>query len=282
MNKTTIAVTGATGYLGGHVAHKLSAAGWATRLIARNPSRLPALPHAQAAKAHYQDLVAMTAAFEGVERVFFVSGNELSGRLDAHKTVIDACAAAGVKRVVYTSFLGAGPNSVFTLSQDHYQTEMYLAEMGVPFVALRNSFYAEIILEMVQDGVIRGPGGNGKLAPVARSDVIDSAVGALTAPHIATGAVDVTGPTAISLAEIASIHARITGRPTIYQGETLEQAIASRAHYDASDAERAAWVSTYQAIAVGELSATTNTVQRLTGHAPMDFASFLRKQLHII
>ena len=278
MDQPLIAITGATGYLGGQVAHRLSAAGRPTRLIAREPARLPALAGAETAQATYEDTAAMTAALQGVERLFFVSSNALAGRQEAHRSVIDACAAAGVKRVVYTSFMGAGPDAVFTLSQDHYQTERYLAKKGVPTVALRNCFYAEIVLEMVQGGVIRGPGGQGQLATVTRDDVIDTAVGALTTPHMALGPLDVTGPQSLSLADIARIYAQVTGTAAAYHEETLEEAYASRAHYDASDAAKAGWVSTYQAIAVGELSAVSNTVERLAGHAPMDFERFLRAQ----
>lgn len=278
MQQPLIAITGATGHLGGHVARKLSAAGWPTRLIGRERTRLPALPGAQTAQATYEDTAAMTAALQGVERLFFVSSNALEGRQHAHRSVIDACAAAGVQRVVYTSFLGAGPDAVFTLSQDHYQTERYLAEKGVPTVALRNSFYAEIVLEMVRGGVLRGPGGQGRLAPVTRHDVIDTAVGALTAPQMALGPIDVTGPQALSLADIAHLYAQVTGTPAEYREETLQEAVASRAHYDAPDAAKAAWVSTYQAIAVGELSAVTDVVLRVSGHAPMGFEDFLRSQ----
>lgn len=278
MGQPLIAITGATGYLGSRIARQLSAAGWATRLITRDPSRAPRLAGSHAAQATYEDTAAMTAALQGVDRLFFVSSNALAGRQEAHRSVIDACAAAGTSRVVYTSFLGAGPDAVFTLSQDHYQTERCLAAKGVPYVALRNSFYAEVVEEMVQDGVIRGPGGEGRLAPVARDDVVDAAVGALTAQQLALGPLDVTGPAALSLADIAQIYARVSGKPAVYREETLQEAIASRAKFDVSEAARAAWVSTYQAIAVGELSAVSDTVQRLAGHPPLDFETFLRRR----
>ena len=276
MDKPTIAITGASGYIGGHVARKLSAAGWPTVLIGRDPARMPALAGARAAEAAYEDTAAMTAALQDVDRVLFVSSNTLSGRVAAHRSVIDACAAAGVKRVVYTSFLGAGPQAIFTLSRDHYETELYLQAKAVPYIALRNCFYAEIVAEMVQDGVIRGPGGQGVLAPVARDDVIDAAVGALTAASMATGPVDITGPRALGLAEIAAICTRVSGTPVIYEEESVEEAYRSRAGYTVSDASMAAWVSTYQAIAMGEVAVVTDAVEKLAGHAPMEFEAFLR------
>ena len=278
---TTIAITGATGYLGSRVAQKLSEQGINTRLIARTPTKAPELSNSETVQASYQDFDSMKAALEAVDGVLFVSSNELSGRLEAHKTVIDACVESNVKRVVYTSFLGAGPEAVFTLSADHWGTESYLIEKGVDFTALRNSFYCEIVLEMVESGVIKGPAGQGKLAPVARDDVIDTAAGALIADDLPTGALNVTGPKALTLREIAKIYSDVTGKSARYEPETVEQAYASRAHFDVSDATKAAWVTTYEAIAVGELSAVTDVVERLSGHPPTSFDEFLRKKYKI-
>jgi uncharacterized protein YbjT (DUF2867 family) len=184
-----------------------------------------------------------------------------------------------VSRVLYTSFLGTGPDAVFTLSADQWATEKYMLDEGVPYTALRNSFYAEIAEEMIDDGIIKGPGGDGRLAPVARDDVVDAAVGTLTTPDLPEGPLDVTGPEALSLNDIARIYTEVTGKPAKYVEETVEDAYASRAHYNASRAELDAWISTYTAIAAGELSAVSDVVARYAGHPPMSFADHLHRKL---
>ncbi|MDQ3053907.1 MAG: SDR family NAD(P)-dependent oxidoreductase, partial [Actinomycetota bacterium] len=59
--------------------------------------------------------------------------------------------------------------------------------------------------------------------------------------------------------------------------ETLEQAHASRASYGAPEWEVAGWISTYTAVAAGELDVVTDHVQRLTGHEPVSVREFLSR-----
>ena len=61
-----------------------------------------------------------------------------------------------------------------------------------------------------------------------------------------------------------------------YRDETLEEAWASRAGYGAPDWQVEAWITTYRAIAVGELEAVSEDFKRLTGCEPITLAEFLR------
>ena len=131
MSKPKIAITGATGSLGGRIAQKLADREVPLRLIVREASRAPELPRAEVATATYLDQPAMLKALEGIETVFFVSGFEARDRLEQHKSAVDAFVRAGVKRVVYTSFLNAAPDSTFTFARHHYHTEQYLYIFGV-------------------------------------------------------------------------------------------------------------------------------------------------------
>jgi uncharacterized protein YbjT (DUF2867 family) len=270
-----VAVTGATGQLGGAVAAALSGAGLAQRLLVRSPARAPALPGAEIVVAGYADGDAARAALTGIDTVFMVSGAEEPGRLAAHRTFIDAAAAAGVTRIVYTSFLGAAPDATFTLARDHWHTEQHIRSSGRRFTFLRDNFYADqFLLFAGDDGVLLGPGGDGRVSAVARRDVADVAVAVLLAalhgpadgsPHDGH-TYDLTGPEALSLAEVARIITEVTGRPMRYEPETLAHAYASRATYGAPDWQVEAWVSTYTAIARGELSRVSGDVERVSGH----------------
>ena len=79
-----------------------------------------------------------------------------------------------------------------------------------------------------------------------------------------------------TLDDIASVISRETGRDVVYHRETLDEAYASRAGYGAPDWQVDAWVSTYTAIANGELAGVTDDVERLTGRKPMSLAELLR------
>ena len=67
------------------------------------------------------------------------------------------------------------------------------------------------------------------------------------------------------------------GRPITYHAETLEEAYASRASYGAPDWQVDAWVSTYTAIAHGEVDTVTDDVRLLAGHPATSLAELLRQ-----
>jgi len=121
-----IAVTGATGALGGRVADRLAGApGVRLRLVVRDAGRAPRVPGADvvANPGGYADGAGFAAALEGVHTLYLVSAAEAEDRLSQHYTAVDAAAAAGVQRIVYTSFLEARPDSTFTLGRQHALTE---------------------------------------------------------------------------------------------------------------------------------------------------------------
>jgi NAD(P)H dehydrogenase (quinone) len=287
-----IAVTGATGGLGGRVARRLAGHGVAQRLVVRDAARAPELDGAEVAEATYGDGQAMRRALDGVATLLLVSASEAADRVKLHTTAVDAAVAAGVERVVYTSFFGAAPDCTFTFGRDHWHTEQALAASGLRSTFLRDNLYIDFLpLLAGADGVIRGPGGAGRVAAVARDDIADAAVAVLLGDsgggdgrgpagggdpgrHDGRG-YDMTGPEALTLAEVAGELSRFAGRPIVYREETIEEAYASRASYGAPDWEVDGWVSTYTAIANGDLERVSGDLEVLTGHPPMRLADFL-------
>ncbi|MBF4550827.1 SDR family oxidoreductase [Pseudoclavibacter sp. VKM Ac-2888] len=274
-----IAVTGSTGAVGGRVARQLADAGAPQLLLARTPAKAPQLPGCVVAPFSYADRAASTAALRGVRTLFMVSASESETRLDEHRAFIDAAADAGVEHVVYTSFFGASPDSTFTLARDHFATEEHLKASGMAWTFLRDNFYMDVMPMFVgDDGVLRGPAGDGRVSIVSRADVAAVASSVLLAPDAHQGAsYDLTGPEALSAAEIADAIALASGTAVTFHDETLEEAYESRAKWGAPPWQNDAWVSTYTAIASGELSRVSVDVERVTGRAPVSFAEYLAR-----
>jgi NAD(P)H dehydrogenase (quinone) len=197
---TLIATTGSTGRLGGRVARRLASAGATQRLIVRDPARAPELERAEAVTAAYGDAAAIRQALEG----------------------------ADVALLVYISFYGASPSATFTLARDHWVTEEYIKASSLAFTFLRDTLYADFLPLMVgEDGVIRGPAGDGRVAAVVQDDIADVAATILQAPGPHGGATyDLTGPEPLSFAEIATVISAAWGREVTYHAESLEEAYA--------------------------------------------------------
>jgi uncharacterized protein YbjT (DUF2867 family) len=226
----------------------------------------------------YGDPALSRRALEGVKVLFMVSAAEAADRLQQHYAFVDAAAEAGVQHVVYTSFFGAAPDCTFTLGRDHYATEERIRASGMGFTFLRDNFYLDFLPVLAgEDGVIRGPAGDGVMAAVAREDIARSAVAVLRDPAVHAGATyDLTGPEDISLARAAEVLTRSTGRTVSYHHETVEESFASRASYGAPPWQVEAWVSTYTAIAAGELAGVTPDVHGLTGRDPMTLEELVK------
>lgn len=273
----SIAITGATGALGGRVAVDLADRGVAQRLVVRDAARAPRLPGASVAVASYDDRAAAALALRGIETLFMVSAKESPERITQHRTFIDAAREAGVRNIIYTSFAGAAPDATFTFARDHQATEAYLAESGMHVTTLRDNFYMDVMAFFPDaHGVIRGPAGDGVAALVARADVALAASAIVTdpTPH-RNRRYEMTGPEALSLVQVAAALTAATGRDITFQDETLTEAYESRAHYGAAEWEVDAWVSTYTAIAAGELALVSDDVELLTGRRPQTFEEFL-------
>lgn len=277
--KPGIAVTGATGQLGGRVARRLAARGAAQHLLVRDPARAPELPGATVGRAGFTDGAAVRAALDGVPVVLMVSASESPDRVEQHRAFVDAAAAAGVGHLVYVSFAGAAPDATFTHARDHWHTEQHIRASGMAFTFLRDNLYADFLPGLAgADGVIRGPAGDGRVAAVAQDDIAEVATLVLTEPGAHAGQTyDLTGPEALSLHEVAAVLSKGTGRTVTYRPETVAEAYRSRASYGAEDWLVDAWVSTYTAIAAGELAGVSDAVPRLTGRRATALAELIAR-----
>jgi len=279
-----IGLTGVTGTLGGRVAARLAATGAPLRLVVRDADRAPDLPGAEivANPGGYADADGFRTALEGVDTLYLVSAAEAEDRLQQHLTAVGAAAAAGVRRIVYTSFVGARPDAVFTLVRHHYATEQAIAATGLRHTFLRHNMYADFVpFFAVREGdgaVIAAPAGEGRVGFVSRDDLADVAAAVLLREDddLDGRALDVTGPQALTLAEAADVLTEATGIPAEYRPQTVEEAWATRRPSGHPDWEIEGWVTSYLAIAEGELDSVTDVVERLAGHPPRSVAEHLR------
>ncbi len=69
----------------------------------------PRLDGAEVHVARYSDTDAARSALQGVETLLMVSASETADRVEHHRTFVEAAAAAGVRSIVYTSFLAPHP-----------------------------------------------------------------------------------------------------------------------------------------------------------------------------
>jgi uncharacterized protein YbjT (DUF2867 family) len=124
------------------------------------------------------------------------------------------------------------------MSRDHFQTEGYIKESGLTYTLLRDNFYMDLIPEMFgEKRLLRGPGGQGKVAWVSREDVSQSVAAVLADPVRWPGTYDLTGPEALSLAQTAQRLSELFRENYIYEEEAVEDGIQWRSRLGAPDWE---------------------------------------------
>jgi len=126
--------------------------------------------------------------------------------------------------------------------------------------------------------VIAAPAGEGRTSFVSRDDLADVGAAVLLddSGRFDGQALDVTGPEALSMDDAARVLTEVTGIPTEYRRQTVEEAWATRRPSGHPDWEIEGWVTSYLAIAAGELSTVTDVVPTVTGHPARTVAAHLR------
>ncbi len=229
--------------------------------------------------AAYEDLPALGRAVRGADVLFLVAAADARDRGELHRRVVETAVSEGVRHIVYLSFLNAAADAACALGRDHHAVEALIRATGVAHTFLRPSLYLDLLPGWIgEDGTIRGPAGEGRVAWVSRDDVADVAAAVLRAPRAHVNRVyDVTGPEAVSLGRTATRLSTLTGRTIVYVPQTTEEAVGFLRSRGASEQEVETRVGACAAIAAGELDAVSTTVARLTGHPARSIEGYLRK-----
>ncbi|MGD9691249.1 MAG: NAD(P)H-binding protein [Phycisphaerales bacterium] len=147
----TIAVTGATGFVGRHVAHELTARGARVRALARHAEKaavtLPRNAGVTTVIGDVFDRESMRRLCEGAQAVVHLIGIRKEERgatfermhVEATRRALDACRGAGATRYVQMSALGVRPNAVTGYQTSKFAAEALVRDSGLDWTILRPS-----------------------------------------------------------------------------------------------------------------------------------------------
>jgi len=269
-----IVVTGATGRVGGLVVRELARRDVLMRLLVRDPSRAPDLPGTEVVAADYGDPGSLADALHEGDRVFMVSLHEgPERRVALHRSFVEAAAARRVGRVVYLSFLNAGPEAVFLHARSHGATEQMLADAEIPYTAIRGGMYADDIPGWFDsDGVATVPGGDGRMSFALRRELAEAVVLVLTDPRHERTVYTVTTPESVGMAELARIASDVTGKTYRYAPRTDAEWEAGWRARGRHEWQIEAGLSSYAALRGGEFDVVSDDYRGLTGREPTPIA----------
>ena len=280
--RAPVLVTGATGNVGAAVVEALLASGVPVRAAGRSVAGVRARFGDTVAPValDFTDPATWAAAYGDVERAFLMRPPHLGRPRTEMLPSLEAAKAAGVRQMVLLSLQGAEHNRVVP----HHALEQWLGQSGRSGTFVRASFFMQNLttthLTDIRDrDEIVVPAGSGATAFVDARDVAAVAAAALLDPVRHDAAWTPTGPQALSYAEVAATLSAVLGRPIRYPAPGLVR-YARHAHGTLAMpwAMVAVTSAIYTMARLGRAGGLTDDVRTVTGHDPVSFEEFARRE----
>lgn len=269
-----IVVTGATGQLGSQIVDQLLERVPADQIAVsvRAPDRAAELAAAgvRVRRGDYSDPASLADAFEGADQVLIVSASATGDEaVQQHTAAIDAARGVGARRILYTSHMGSGANSLFEPMTDHDATEQYLADIGVLYTSLRNGFYASTIPRLLggalQTGELVAPA-DGPVSWTTHADLAAAAAIALVNETLPDGvSPPLTAPEAHDLDDVAGLLSELTGRSIRRVVADDDEWMQGLIGHGVPEGQARMLLGMFLASRRGEFAATGPTLEQLLG-----------------
>jgi uncharacterized protein YbjT (DUF2867 family) len=271
-----ILVTGANGNVGGEIVRQLVASGQSVRALLRSQAKATAFPATvEIAVGDFTDMASLVRAVGGTEAVYMTSF-EHPELLALQMNLITAARDAGVRVVVRLSGMRADAHDSAILSRDHGFCDQQLAGSGLGFVLLQPNWFYQNFLGFFPGGVMSLPVGGGLTSFIDVRDMAAVAVAALTDPRHLGETFVLTGPEALSHAEVARSLSKVTGEPFVFEDVTDETWKAEAVESGMGQREADGRIGLFRSIRDGRMAEITDAVERVTGRPPIELSAFAR------
>lgn len=277
-----ILVTGATGSIGRHLVRRLRRDQVPFVALVRDAAKGDALG-CDYVIGDFEDPDTIDSAVRGVDQLFLNAGGAQPAAgeqpmVGQQKTVIDAARRAGVRKVVKVSVWGAGESGKLAEGA-HWEIEQYLKKSGLAWSILQPSGFMQNFITgagaFSDDGNLIGAYRDGRVSYIDCADIAACAFVLLTQPRGVGETFVLTGPEALTHAEIAAKLSVVSGRTVEYVDHAPDE-FAANLIAQGLPAQFAADVAAlYADVAADSLAATTSAVEDLTGRPPTTFDHFL-------
>ncbi len=282
-------VTGATGPLGSAVVDsllkKISAADIA--VLVRTPDKAGNLKAkgVELRTGDYGNYASLVSAFADIDKLYFVSGNDIPGRMSQHENVVRAAREAGVRHIIYTSIPhehDTRRSPIHFVVSSHAQTEKLLEDSGLTYTILQHSIYTDMIPvfageQLLQTKTIYLPAGDGRVAYAVRTDLAEAGANVLLDK---TGKYDnkvipLTGVEAVSFEDAAKSISTATGLNIGYYSPSVEEFKTTLTGAGVPSEIVDVVAGFASSFKTGELDFVSGDLEEILGRKPVRAARFL-------
>jgi NAD(P)H dehydrogenase (quinone) len=283
---TTIAMTGASGKLGRATLEHLqkhAVAPLSIVPVVRDLAKARDLnAGSQARFGDYTDAASLESAFSQIDTLLFISSSSLGEeRVLHHTNVVNAARKAGVGHIIYTSVVKPSATAKFAASPGHFYTEQIIRESGIPHTFFRNNLYSDVVPFLfagaTDSGVLTHCAGHGRVGFITRDDIAAALAGVLARADAPGRIYDITAGAAYSLTEVAAALGAATGKIVQYRGVSSDEFREVLVKRGVPAPGIAMAVALGEAMAAGEFDVSSQDLEQLLGHAPVDLPRFLAR-----
>jgi uncharacterized protein YbjT (DUF2867 family) len=269
-------ITGATGNIGSQVVDKLLARGERPRVFVRDAVKAHGRwgDRVDVAVGDLGDAQSVRRAMSGATAALVLTSGPEIPELDA--IAASACAAAGVKLVKLSS-IDARAQNVGT-GVWHAAGEGAVRDSGARYVFVQPSGFMSNALywarAIVSQGCLRSSTGDGAIPFIHPDDIAEVATLALVSAKYDGQALDITGPEALTYAQMVAIIGTTIARPLRYEAISDAEARSQQQLWGAQPAMVEARLSIFKAIRDGLMAEVTQTLPRLLGRPGHSFGDW--------
>lgn len=230
----------------------------------------------------YNNYDSLVKVFSGIDKLLFVSGNDIVNRVQQQDNVVKAAKEAGVGHVIYTSFIRKNETEtspIYIVAKSHLSTEKALKESGLTYTILRNNIYADYIPMFVGHNVtetgIFFPAGDSPVAFTLRNDMAEAAANILTSNGHENKDYAISNTEAVTFYEIAQFISETAGKEVGYispDSSAFVEVLTNAGLPAEIIGVSAAFAEGFKQ---GEFSSTDTDLEKLLGRKPGSVKDFL-------
>jgi NAD(P)H dehydrogenase (quinone) len=231
----------------------------------------------------YEDYPSLVAAFKGADKLLLISSNDLTNRFEQHQNVVNAAKEAGVRHIIYTSFVRKNETEtspIAFIAQQHIATDKIIKESGIPYTLMLNSLYADSLPMFFGDKVLETgiflPAGNGNASFTARIDMAEAAAHILMTEGHENKEYVIANTDNHTFYEVAAILGELSGKQVNYNGPSREFYIDTVTKAGMPALYAGMFADFSQAIEQGEFETKNTDLEKLIGRKPTSMKEFLK------
>jgi NAD(P)H dehydrogenase (quinone) len=234
-------------------------------------------------KGDYEDYDSLVKAFTGIEKLLLVSSSDISNRTGQQANAVKAAKEAGVKYILYTSFVRkdeTDASPIAWVAQSHINTEKLIRESGMAYTIFRNNLYLDFVPVFIGEKVLETgifwPAGHTAGAYALREEMAEAAVNVLTSTGHENKEYNISNTGAWTFQQVADTISQVSGKNISYTSPARETYKSVLTQAGVPELYVNMFAGFAEAIRIGEFDSATGTdLEKLLGRKPVSLESYL-------